>query len=205
MTSIFLDTFDLFTWKLWTGDIPPVVIASLAWTLDWWGTKRYSAFPDDIFLSLEILSLCCVQAPVLSDWPDCQPSQHHVTRTKTESNDCSGAARPSDWTTVRSGARRCHCSNSFIIPVSQSVSQLSSLVNNFLCGSRNYLWFCFNGRSISFWHSFVVFFRAKLDPTIFHRDLVWEGWEGRLDCRCRRIRPWEHCSHGSETAPAPTD
>ena len=29
MTSIFPDTFDLFTWKLGSGDIPTGVIASL--------------------------------------------------------------------------------------------------------------------------------------------------------------------------------
>ena len=139
MTSIFLDTFDLFTWKLWTGDIPPGVIASPAWTLDWWGTKKYSAFPDDIFLSLEILSLCCVQAPVLSDWPDCQPSQHHVTRTKTESNDCSGAARPSDWTTVRSGPGGVIAVTVLSISVSQSVSSplwltIFFAVREIICG-----------------------------------------------------------------------
>ena len=49
MTSIFLDTFDLFTWKLGTGDIPTGVIASL--DIGLMGNKEMCAFWDDIFLS----------------------------------------------------------------------------------------------------------------------------------------------------------
>ena len=71
---------------------------------------------------------------------------------------CCGS-RPSDWTPARSRAgRRCDFTTVLYLLIFLSLW----LVNNFLCGSRNYLWFCFKRRSISFWHSFVVFFLRQI-------------------------------------------
>ena len=108
--------------------------------------------------------LCCLAESwvlELSDWPECQHSQHHVTATKTESNDLLrfptlGLSQP-----ARSEEGVIRTPRGILLTVLSTITGFW-LVSNFLCGSRNYLWFCFKRRSISFWHSFVVFFLRQI-------------------------------------------
>ena len=96
-------------------------------------------------------------------WMPAYPESRDLIQ-KLRAMTCCGS-RPSDSTPARSREVRCqsntrHFINSFMNLTPLSLSHC--LVNNFPCGSRNYLWFCFKGRSISFWHSFVVFFQRQI-------------------------------------------
>ena len=125
----------------------------------------------------------------LSAWPECQHSQHHVTKQKLRAMTCCGS-RPSDWTPARSRAGR-RCDFTTVLSTYHPLS-LSGWLTIFFAVREIICGFVLNADPSHFGTVLWYFSSAKLDPTIFQWDLVWEGRGGaRLGSGCR---PWGHYS-----------
>ena len=179
MTSIFLDTFDLFTWKLCSGDIPAGVIASLDIGLI--VNKEMSALYryEMIFSSLwgDIVVVLCSGAELAGCW-SCRPGLNASIVSITWPN-----KNWEQWLPSVPDPRTEHqpglgqaggvTSPQFYLLIILSLSGWLTIffaVREIICG------FVLNADPSHFGTVLWYFSFAKLDPRILWWDLVWEDW-----------------------------
>ena len=123
-----------------------------------------------IFSSVRRYCRCVVELSwvlELSAWPECQHSQHHVTKQKLRAMTCCGS-RPSDWTPARSRAGR-RCDFTTVLSTYHPLS-LSGWLTIFFAVREIICGFVLNADPSHFGTVLWYFSFAKLDPRILWWD-----------------------------------